>query len=88
MGFAKSDLTMKAIIYLLGTAILLAGILYGASVMGVPQVWLIITGLVIGGLGIMGAARSVSNTTSATEVTTGGGAPPQTKETTVTSDAS
>lgn len=79
---------MKAIIYLLGTAIVLAGVLYGASVMGVPQVWLVVTGLIIGGLGIMGAARSVSNTTTATETTTGGGAPPKTKETTVSSDAS
>lgn len=78
---------MKAIVYLLGTAIVLAGVLYGAFVMGVPQVWLVVTGLIIGGLGIMGAARSVSNTTSATEVTTGGGAPPRTKETTVSSDS-
>ncbi len=78
---------MKAIIYLLGTAVLLVGILYGASVLGVPQVWLIVIGLVIGGLGIMGAARSISNTTTATETTSGGGRPPQTKETTVSSDA-
>jgi len=78
---------MKAIIYLLGTAILLAGILYGASTLGVPQVWLIVTGLVIGGLGIMGAARSLSSTTVATETTSVGGRPAQTKETTVSSDA-
>jgi hypothetical protein len=77
---------MKAIVYLLGTAILVAGILYGASVAGVPQTWLIVIGLVIGGLGVMGAARSVSNTTTATETTTGGGRPPQTKETSVSSD--
>lgn len=78
---------MKAIIYLLGTAILLAGILYGASVAGVPQTWLIVIGLVIGGLGIMGAARSVSNTTTARETVTGPGGTPQTKETTISSDA-
>ncbi|RYD30417.1 MAG: hypothetical protein EOP87_16705 [Verrucomicrobiaceae bacterium] len=78
---------MKAIIYLLGTAILLVGVLYGAWVLGVPQVWLIVIGLVIGGLGIMGAARSVSNTTTATETTTVAGRPAQTKETTVSTDA-
>lgn len=77
---------MKAIIYLLGTAILLAGILYGASVAGVPQTWLVVIGLVIGGLGVMGAARSVSNTTTAKETVTGPSGP-QTKETTVSSDA-
>ncbi len=78
---------MKAIIYLIGTLVLLAGVLYGASSMGVPQTWLIVIGLVIGGLGIMGAARSVSGTTTAVETTSGGGQPPRTRETTVSSDA-
>ena len=78
---------MKAIIYLLGTVILLAGVLYGASVAGVPQTWVIVIGLIIGGLGIMGAARSVSATTKAVETTSGGGQGPRTKETTVSTDA-
>jgi hypothetical protein len=76
---------MKAIIYLLGTLIVLAGVLYGASVAGVPQTWLIVIGLVIAGLGIMGAARSASSTTKAVE-TTSGPRGATTKETTVSSD--
>jgi hypothetical protein len=77
---------MKAIIYLLGTLVVLAGVLYGAAQMGVPQTWLIVIGLVIGGLGIMGAARSATGTTKAVETTSGGGRAPQTKETTISSD--
>jgi len=76
---------MKAIIYLIGTAVLLVGILYGASAAGVPQTWLIVIGLVIGGLGIMGAANSATSTTKAVQTTAGpGGA--KTTETTVSSD--
>lgn len=76
---------MKAIIYLIGTLIVLAGVLYGASVAGVPQTWLIVIGLVIVGLGVMGAARSVGSTTKAVETTsTPRGA--TTKETTVSTD--
>ena len=77
---------MKAIIYLLGTLVVLAGVLYGAAQMGVPQTWLIVIGLVIGGLGLMGAARSATGTTKAVETTSGGGRAPQTKETTISSD--
>jgi hypothetical protein len=77
---------MKAIIYLLGTLVVLAGVLYGAAQMGVPQTWLIVIGLVIGGLGIMGAARSASGTTKAVETTSGGGRAPQTKETKISTD--
>ena len=78
---------MKAIIYLIGTLILLAGVLYGASVAGVPQTWLIVIGLVIGGLGVMGAARAASGTTKAVETTSVGGQAPQTRETKVSTDA-
>jgi len=77
---------MKAIIYFLGTLVLLAGILYGASVAGVPQTWLIVIGLVIGGLGLMGAANSVSGKTKAVETTSGAGQPARTKETTISTD--
>jgi hypothetical protein len=48
---------MKAIIYLIGTMVLVLGVVYGMYIAGVPQSWLIVAGLVIGGLGIMGAAR-------------------------------
>jgi purine-cytosine permease-like protein len=77
---------MKAIIYLIGTLVVLAGVIYGASQMGVPQTWLIVIGLVIGGLGIMGAARSAAGTTKAVETTTTPGRGAQTRETTVSSD--
>lgn len=78
---------MKAIIYLLGTIVVLAGVLYGAAQLGVPQTWLIVIGLVIGGFGIMGAARSAGGTTKAVETTSGGGQAPKTKETTISTDA-
>lgn len=77
---------MKPTIYLLGTLVVLAGVLYGLSAAGVPQTWLIVTGLVIFGLGIMGAARSASGTTRAVETTQVAGGAPQTRETTVSSD--
>lgn len=76
---------MKSIIYILGSLVLTAGVLYGAAIAGVPQTWLIVIGLVIIGLGIMGAARSASSTTRATETTRGPGGATN-KETTVSSD--
>ena len=76
---------MKAIVYLLGTVVVLAGILYGGSVGGVPQTWLIVIGLVIGGLGIMGTASSVGSTTQAVETSSGPDGP-KSKETKVTTD--
>ena len=78
---------MKAIIYLVGTLILLAGVLYGCHAAGVPQTWLIVIGLVIAGFGVMGAARSATGTTKAVETTSGGGQAPKTRETTVSTDA-
>lgn len=83
---AEGQVNMKAIIYFIGTLVVLAGVIYGASIAGVPQTWLIVIGLVIVGLGLMGAARSASGTTKAVETTTGGGQGPRTKETTVSSD--
>jgi hypothetical protein len=77
---------MRSILYILGTLVLLAGVLYGASVAGVPTVWLIVIGLVIAGLGIMGAARSASGRTRAVETTAGPGEPPRTRETTISND--
>ena len=77
---------MKATIYLIGTLVVLAGVLYGLSAAGVSQTWLIVIGLIILGFGIMGAARSASGTTRAVETTQVPGSAPQTRETTVSSD--
>jgi hypothetical protein len=77
---------MRSILYILGTLVLLAGVLYGASAAGVPQVWLIVIGLVIAGLGIMGASRSAATTTRAVETTASPHEPPRTRETTVSRD--
>jgi NADH:ubiquinone oxidoreductase subunit 6 (subunit J) len=42
------------LIYLIGTLLVVAGLAYGASRMGVSQVWIIAGALVIVGLGLMG----------------------------------
>ena len=55
---------MKAIIYILGAAVVAAGVIYGMSTLGVPQVWLVVAGLIIGGLGLMGAAKSTGGKTT------------------------
>ena len=41
------------IIYLLGTLLVVAGLVYGASRLGISQVWIVAGALVIVGLGLM-----------------------------------
>jgi hypothetical protein len=41
-------------VYLIGTLLLIAGLAYGASRMGLSQTWIIAGALVILGLGLMG----------------------------------
>jgi NADH:ubiquinone oxidoreductase subunit 6 (subunit J) len=41
------------IIYLIGTLLVVAGLAYGASRVGVSQVWIVAGALVIVGLGLM-----------------------------------
>ena len=41
------------IVYLLGTLLVVAGLAYGASRLGVSEVWIIAGALVIVGLGLM-----------------------------------
>jgi hypothetical protein len=41
------------IIYLIGTLLVVAGLAYGASRLGVSQVWIVAGALVIVGLGMM-----------------------------------
>ena len=42
------------VIYLIGTLLVVAGLAYGASRLGVSQVWIVAGALVIIGLGLMG----------------------------------
>ena len=74
---------MKAVIYLIGTLILMAGVIYGLMVVGVPQPALIVVGLIIGGLGVMGAAKSVSGSQTISKTTADSSGNMQTTETTV-----
>ena len=49
---------MRILLYLFGSLILLGAICYGATLIGVPQVWVVVIGAVILGLGIIGAANT------------------------------
>jgi len=42
------------VVYVIGTLLVVAGLAYGASRMGVSQVWIIAGALVILGIGVMG----------------------------------
>ena len=42
------------VVYVIGTLLVVAGLAYGASRMGVSQVWIIAGALVIIGIGVMG----------------------------------
>lgn len=42
------------IVYLLGTLLVVAGLAYGASRLGVSSTWIVVGALVIIGLGLMG----------------------------------
>ena len=42
------------VIYLIGTLLVVAGLAYGASRLGVSQVWIVAGALVIIGIGLMG----------------------------------
>jgi NADH:ubiquinone oxidoreductase subunit 6 (subunit J) len=42
------------VVYLIGTLLVVAGLAYGASRMGISQVWIVAGALVIIGLGLMG----------------------------------
>jgi hypothetical protein len=46
-------------LYVLGFAVLLAGLGYGAFLLHVPQTWIVVGALVIVGLGIMSAVTRI-----------------------------
>ena len=45
---------INLVVYLIGTLLVVAGLAYGASRLGVSQVWIVAGALVIIGLGLMG----------------------------------
>ncbi|MDP0491777.1 MAG: hypothetical protein Q7Q71_12070 [Verrucomicrobiota bacterium JB023] len=47
---------MKVTAYLLGAMLIIAGILFGAMLLGVPQSWLIVIGLIAAGITLTSAA--------------------------------
>jgi hypothetical protein len=47
-------LMTNLVVYLIGTLLVVAGLAYGASRMGVDNVWIVVGALVIIGLGLMG----------------------------------
>ena len=50
---------MKIAAYLIGALLVLSGILYGAMELGVPQIWLVVIGLVGGGIVLTSIAGKV-----------------------------
>ena len=62
---------MKIAAYLIGSLLILGGIIYGAMALGVPQLWLTVIGLVGGGLVITSVAGKVVKT-STTQTSNGG----------------
>jgi hypothetical protein len=42
------------IVYLIGTLLVVAGLVYGASRLGISEVWIIAGALVLIGIGVMG----------------------------------
>lgn len=44
-------------LYMIGVAILAAGLGYGAHLMGIPLQWIAVIGLVVLGIGILGAIK-------------------------------
>jgi hypothetical protein len=42
------------VVYMIGTLLVVAGLAYGASLMGISQTWIIVGALIIIGIGLMG----------------------------------
>lgn len=78
---------VKAFIYLMGTLILLGGVIYGLMIIGTPMPVLIVVGLVIGGAGLMGMAKAAGSSKKITQTSADSSGNSNTTETTVDSDA-
>lgn len=54
---------MSTAIYVLGFIVLIAGLAWAASLLGVPTIWITIGAVVVSGLAIIGIAGNVRDTT-------------------------
>lgn len=77
---------MKAIIYLFGTLIVLAGVIYGLMMVGVPQPVLIVVGLIILGVGLVGASKGIASSKTISQTTADSSGQMKTTETKVSGD--
>ena len=57
---------MSFAIYLAGLVVVIAGLIYGASLMHVPTHWIVVGGLVLVGLGILTGVKVTRQKDSAT----------------------
>ena len=64
--FDKDEKTMSFGIYLTGCAVVIAGLIYGASLMHMPTQWIVVSGLVLVGLGILMGVKVTRQKDSAT----------------------
>jgi hypothetical protein len=66
----RTDSRLKKImsfgIYLTGFVVVIAGLIYGASLMHVPTHWIVVGGLVLVGLGILTGVKATRQKDSAT----------------------
>ncbi len=53
-------------IYLTGCVVVIAGLIYGASLMHMPTQWIVVSGLVLVGLGILMGVKVTRQKDSAT----------------------
>lgn len=53
-------------IYLTGCVVVIAGLIYGASLMHMPTQWMVVSGLVLVGLGILMGVKVTRQKDSAT----------------------
>ncbi len=53
-------------IYLTGFLVVIAGLIYGASLMHVPTQWIVVGGLVLVGLGVLTGVKATRQKDSAT----------------------
>ena len=53
-------------IYLTGFVVVIAGLIYGASLMHIPTHWIVVSGLVLVGIGILTGVKATRQKDSAT----------------------
>jgi hypothetical protein len=50
---------MKIFAYIIGAALVIGGILYGMLQLGIPPTWILVTGLIAGGIAVFSIAGKV-----------------------------